>query len=346
MASELETTPPPYKRIIVCCDGTAATAYDYRDVGKKPFTNVSRISRSIRPQSRDGIPQVVLYLPGVGTAEGNIFNMWNRGYGIGLDEKIIEAYSFICHNYRSAEENNGIADQIFLMGYSRGAFTVRCVADIINKAGLLRKEGICYVGNLYSLWRMEKQIPPPSSPPQVGHPNLSPTSFRGIDTTFQQDPRLRHYPVRVKVCALWDTVNSTFHFRWGRPKRRFTFVDSECCEGIDNVIQALALHETRRPYRPIVLKRPVNNQVRLEQCWFAGKHSDIGRGKKGQDLDNFPLIWALDKLSEFLDLDLDVVWKTEPGRPTCGSKSSLDRNPREYRPSSYTMAYPDKSPTF
>jgi len=85
--NETEPAPPRFRRIVVCLDGTAEAAYRYKKVEKKRQTNVARVSRLIKPQTTEGIkgiPQIVLYISGVGTAEGNmVFNLFNRGYGIG-----------------------------------------------------------------------------------------------------------------------------------------------------------------------------------------------------------------------------------------------------------------------
>ncbi len=67
------------KRIIVCCDDTAYSAY----YGQKPFTNVSRISRCIKSVTGGGAPQIVHYVPGIGTNDGNPFNIYNQGFGLG-----------------------------------------------------------------------------------------------------------------------------------------------------------------------------------------------------------------------------------------------------------------------
>ncbi|KAL2686894.1 hypothetical protein Neosp_004437 [[Neocosmospora] mangrovei] len=110
-------------KIIVCCDGTSNSEY----IENNPPTNVSRIARCIPPEDNIGRRQVVYYHPGIGTDVGNPRNSWNQGVGNGLDQVIIEAYSFICHNY-----NADALDQIILIGFSRGAFAVRCIADLIG----------------------------------------------------------------------------------------------------------------------------------------------------------------------------------------------------------------------
>ncbi|KAI0105542.1 hypothetical protein GGR51DRAFT_560389 [Nemania sp. FL0031] len=88
---------------------------------------------------------------GIGTSSGNLFNTYLQGTGIGIDEKIKEAYNFIRHNY----ENYNTAekqDEIFLIGFSRGAFVARCVADLINEIGILTKMGTHYPPYVYDWW--------------------------------------------------------------------------------------------------------------------------------------------------------------------------------------------------
>ncbi|KAI1420308.1 hypothetical protein F5Y12DRAFT_791757 [Xylaria sp. FL1777] len=136
------------KVIILCCDGTACTAF--KGDNKSPPTNVARIARCINPISLRGIPQVVHYMPGIGTgeeSEWNPLNSYNLGIGRGVQEKIIEGYSFICHNYQTIE------DKIILIGFSRGAFIVRCIADLVCRIGILTKFGVYYVREIYDMWR-------------------------------------------------------------------------------------------------------------------------------------------------------------------------------------------------
>ena len=79
-----KTTPKlKPRRLIVCLDGTSEAAYSYRKFEKKSLTNVSRISRLIPPQTKDGTDQIVLYLSGVGTGEGNPLKRVHQAFGKG-----------------------------------------------------------------------------------------------------------------------------------------------------------------------------------------------------------------------------------------------------------------------
>src|SRR6266536_3572662 len=107
------------KRLIVCCDGSwnDADSSDGSDL-----TNVARLSWAILPKDIRGqgeIPQVVYYHSGVGT--GNVADrVAGGGLGVGLLGSVWDAYSFICNNYCDG-------DEIFLFGFSRGAYTARSI---------------------------------------------------------------------------------------------------------------------------------------------------------------------------------------------------------------------------
>ena len=105
-------TKPARRRLIVCCDGTWNTPDRYGHT-----TNVVRLVRSIRSFSTEGVSQILYYHPGVGT--GNIVDHWvGGGTGVGLSENVRSAYAFFVDYYRDG-------DEIFLFGFSRGAYTAR-----------------------------------------------------------------------------------------------------------------------------------------------------------------------------------------------------------------------------
>ncbi|KAI0191880.1 hypothetical protein F4808DRAFT_475993 [Astrocystis sublimbata] len=369
------------KKIIVCCDGTAHSAIKGNDLN--PYTNVLRLSRCIKARDSDGCPQIIHYISGIGTSDGNLFNTYLQGTGIGIDEKIKEAYNFICHNYetyRTVEEK----DEIFLIGFSRGAYVARCVADIIDKVGILTKMGTHYLPYVYDLWKQDQNqlfqslpdeaISSPHAP--TGDPDIASTNHEEKDvvtesgnefmytSATQADPDTdtlktettlssmgsyanteneldrkefdknpRHIlanafyvrrGVHVKVCAVWDTVAAlgrvSAHLgilrRW--KSHKLSFVNSDLCNGVDHAIQALSLHEHRRPFCPIVWRLPKDEpdtrdgKPRLQQCWFMGYHSDVGGGIRGDVLSHYPLAWMMSKLECFIELDRSNFWNPRP----------------------------------
>jgi len=98
-------------------------------------SNVTRIARAILPEDDAGIQQIVYYHKGVG-ASGRILDRVVMGaVGEGLNQNVREAYSFVANNY-------ALGDEIYLIGFSRGAFTVRTVAGLIDAVGMLTKRGL------------------------------------------------------------------------------------------------------------------------------------------------------------------------------------------------------------
>src|SRR5262245_766252 len=115
------------KHIIICCDGTWNTPNN-RDRGEISPTNVVRMSKAISPRTPDGTEQLVCYYPGVGTMWSN--RLLGGAFGVGITKNIQQAYCELVDNYDEG-------DKIFFFGFSRGAYTVRSIAGLINNSGLL-----------------------------------------------------------------------------------------------------------------------------------------------------------------------------------------------------------------
>ena len=113
-------------RIVICCDGTSASP------DQETPTNVLITSRAVLPVTKDGTRQVTFYDAGVAT--GSIIDRWITGgvLGKGLTKNIEDAYRFLMHNYVPD-------DEVFLFGFSRGAYTVRSLVGMLNNVGLLHK---------------------------------------------------------------------------------------------------------------------------------------------------------------------------------------------------------------
>ncbi|OTB04695.1 hypothetical protein M426DRAFT_261650 [Hypoxylon sp. CI-4A] len=152
------------KRLFVCCDGTMMNSSGTLD----PLSNVARLARSVdrygisKPDESSkaiidrepltmAVPQVVYYSAGVGSKSKVPFGLESIYSGItgkGIENDILEAYCFLCNNYNFA----ALKDEIILVGFSRGAYTVRCLADFISKFGLLRRKNLTFLNDLFHRW--------------------------------------------------------------------------------------------------------------------------------------------------------------------------------------------------
>lgn len=140
------------KRLVVCCDGTWQAL-------KSPYpTNVVKIAQAVRSFSRDGQHQIVFYLEGLGT-EGQTGKVLGGFLEMGIDKTIEDAYRFLCLNYVPG-------DEIYLFGFSRGAYTVRSLVGLIYCSGLLWRTNIRLAPQAYAFYRDHSVTP---QHPEVAH---------------------------------------------------------------------------------------------------------------------------------------------------------------------------------
>lgn len=262
------------KRLIVLCDGTWNRAENMDNSKRKP-TNVMKMVRSIKPLTADNTVQVTYYDEGVGNHWG-LDRFLGGGLGLGLSKNVVEAYRFLLYNYEPG-------DAIFLFGFSRGAYTVRSLAGLIQHIGLLPKQEDFYVPEAYGLYR---QRPTKGDPQEAWQHQIA--AFR-----------TRHHAQAIPIhfVGVWDTVGAL-----GLPlnlfnlfnRRRYMFHDSSLSPCIQHAYQALAVDEQRKTFRPTLWEHVTTSQV-LEQRWFAGVHTNVGGGYEKDGLANIPLHWLKEK---------------------------------------------------
>lgn len=261
------------KRIIICADGT----WNIRDQideksGRRHPTNVTKVARAVLPQTNDGISQVVYYHEGVGTG-GPLDKVTGGGFGHGMEENIRNLYRFIVYNYEEG-------DELYLFGFSRGAFTVRSLAGFMNKIGLIEKDDDYYVPEMYHCYEKNK------GPGSVEWEK----AFHNVQGT-------RPCPT-IQFIGVWDTVGAL-----GAPgligqifnKNKYQYHDIGLNKYIKNAAHAISIDERRKPFKPSIWTRPENWDGDLQQAWFAGVHSNIGGSYSPDGLANEALHWIVEK---------------------------------------------------
>ena len=257
------------KRLIVCCDGTWNDA-DHQSED----TNVFRMARAIHATQETDALQIALYLRGVGTSGLGIEKLVEGGLGLGVDDNIRSAYMFIAQNYVPK-------DEIFLFGFSRGAFAARSLVGLINACGILKREKL---GDLPKAWAYYRSDAP-----------HSPQRFRqkyGTDC---------HADAEIKFLGVWDTVGAL-----GVPgglfsaenAKKFAFHDTGPCAALRHGCHALAIDEHRQEFVPTLWTAPCPEGVKIEQAWFAGAHADVGGGYVTRALADIPLVWMAKKAEQ------------------------------------------------
>ena len=269
------------KRLIVCCDGT------WQKLTNPYPTNVVKMAQAVKATDKNGITQIVYYDEGVGT--GSVLDrLFGGGFGRGIDKNIEDAYRFLCLNYV-------VGDEIYLFGFSRGAYTVRSLAGMIYNSGLLSRPYIRQAPIAYQLYRDRTSKPDDSQA----------TAFRQM------------YGERVPITLLgcWDTVGSlgvpdiSPWMKFDRKMNaKYRFHDTKLNRTIRYALHAVAIDETRKVFdvAPMAKSQSAKHQI-LKQIWFPGDHSCIGGGFKNRRyLSDAALKWMIDSIADLgLGLDLD-----------------------------------------
>lgn len=249
--------------IVICCDGTRGK-YDSEDKN----TNVVRLFERLGP---DGPDQISYYDPGVGTyspLRSVGMGMLDKlaasisGVGItseGIDNNIEQAYRYLMDYYNSG-------DRIFLFGYSRGAHTVRELAGMIYKCGLLTKGSYNLIPSMMDIYRRRDE---------------------DVAAGFKREFSRRG--CRVHFIGVWDTVASI-----GWVVRR-QFSNTRLNPDVAYGYQALSMDEKRKQFRPSIWEETDIPDQTIKQVWFPGSHSDVG-GQNDADrgISDLPLIWMIE----------------------------------------------------
>lgn len=119
--------------------------------------------------------------------------------------------------------------------------------------------------------------------------------------------------VRIEACAVWDTVSAiglpmAAHLPQ-LPRLKYRTVDHKVPKKVKFAVQALALDERRRHFKPMVWSHVEDPKSQtLTQRWFAGNHSDVGGGNKDMTLANITLAWMIGQLTDKIDFNRDNIW--------------------------------------
>ena len=271
------------KRLAVFLDGTwNATGDD---------TNVWRLKSLCAPTDNRGTLQLACYEKGVRGLLGGVF-------GQGVDQIITAAYQWLVDHYDPG-------DDIFIFGFSRGAYTARSLAGFIAKCGLLKAGGALGVRQLYNRYRRveAKTIWELLAARQDGD---------AAGLTLEEQWMLKYsMAIHIKFVGVWDTVGDlgvpwlTFEgFHWSTLR----FMTTGLRRPIDFGFHAMAVDEHRQAFLPTLWTvrtaaatdpdaPPPRPLASVEQRWFVGAHANVGGGNESDILPQVPLRWIMTKAS-------------------------------------------------
>lgn len=286
----------PIRKLIVCCDGT----WNKRDSGKAP-TNVAKMARAIRPLDQQDISQLIYYHPGVGTGDP-LDSTLGGMFGVGLAGNVQSAYAFLVDNFLDG-------DQIFMFGFSRGAFTARSLAGLVSLAGLMEKLDMEFFPQLFKIYQSREYREPilrgkDPERTQEGLRTLFPEGEKNGDNDKLLAALDRSRRTSIFFVGVWDTVGSLgvpAPFSWlGASK--FNFHNTDLSENIVYAYHALAIDESRKFFPPTLWlcdskqRQTITGKKRaFEQVWFAGCHSNVGGGYDEAGLSDIAFLWMAAK---------------------------------------------------
>lgn len=294
------------KRIIVCCDGTWQDGVGSEE--RSLYTNILRLARMIDHEDRrfqPAISQVVFYQSGIGS-DRNLFSKYVEGTtGGSLGDKVEEAYAFIAHNYRPG-------DEIFLFGFSRGAYTARMVAMFIGEIGILNRTDMDHFASIFLTYQKLAKCKDPVEAENLRH-KISPWTRNDSPGKVRAGSGEREFS--IKCLGVFDTVGAFGLPGELSPRSKetlniFGFPDKILGEHIERAYHALALNETRLDFNCAKLEQTAAGREKkqvLKECWFTGSHSDIGGGYQEHDLSHLTLTWMAAQVGDILSLDMKYM---------------------------------------
>jgi uncharacterized protein (DUF2235 family) len=292
------------KRIAIFCDGT------WNSSDAEFQTNVVKLSLAVAHHDENGVSQQLLYMPGVGSGRGATglarhIDRWGGGlFGWGMTENIEEAYRNLAFSFESGSKD-WPSDEIFVFGFSRGAFTARSLCGLIRSCGIPCRENVKRIPEAIARYR---------SRDRDTHPDHE-ESFRfrrdfstGLYTSeperewreAQGDTDAK--ALNITYLGVWDTVGAL-----GVPRvlpfaphfnRRYQFHDAALSRSVLSARHAVAIDERRVTYPPTLWDNlEALNDMQPErdrpyrQEWFPGDHGSVGGGGDILGLATSSLLW-------------------------------------------------------
>ncbi len=292
------------KRIAIFCDGT----WNRSDAEFQ--TNVVRLSLAVAHHDEDGVTQQILYMPGVGSGRGSTgiareIDRWGGGlFGWGMTENIEEAYRHLAFGYEVGAEGQP-SDQIFVFGFSRGAFTARSLCGLIRSCGIPCRENVKRIPEAINRYRSREPDTHPDHEESFRFRRDFSTNLYTSEAERQWREAHGHTSAKaleITYLGVWDTVGAL-----GVPRmlpfaphfnRRHQFHDAALSRSVLSARHAVAIDERRATYPPTLWDnleelngmQPERDRP-YRQEWFPGDHGSVGGGGDILGLATLSMLW-------------------------------------------------------
>jgi uncharacterized protein (DUF2235 family) len=231
----------------------------------------------------------------VGDSNNQLVKLLGGAFGAGIITRIARGYTFVSRNYDPG-------DAIYLIGFSRGAYTARALAGMIAAQGLLdrtkvdSRDGVESYRAASAAWEQYRR---PRIP--VSWASAHDDTMRDMPGFVQENvAEMLTGPVRVHTVGVWDTVGALGIPLYDNRDRRidaFQFCDTKLNERVDKAFHAVSIDEMRSDFRPTLW----DTRQGITQMLFPGAHADVGGGYPmvggESDLAHLALEWMHDQLA-------------------------------------------------
>ena len=312
------------KRIVIASDGT------WSRLDAPHPTNVAKLAQAVLPQAPDGVAQITCHLDGVGTGRGTgrlargIDRMLGGLFGTGLTETIEEAYRFLVLTYAPG-------DEVYLFGFSRGAFSARSLAGLIRTCGILDRAHAAAIPEALALYWARSPEAGPDSPAALAFraAHAAQVTTGPGEAAWRAEHGLPEgVPLQLAYLGVWDTVGSLGlpgylgAARW--LNRGLAFHDTALSWIVRAARHAVAIDERRRTFPPTLWDNldALNAgaaEAPYAQRWFPGDHGAVGGGRDVTALSDDSLLWVAEGAAGAgLALDPAAVADWHAGRNCLG----------------------------
>jgi uncharacterized protein (DUF2235 family) len=300
------------KNIVFCADGTWNSPDQDENKDELPDpTNVYKLflrlagdldclsllkANEQEKEQIDGhgqVLQVAKYLHGVGDSDNLLNRVLGGVFGAGVISRIVRGYTFISRHYTPG-------DRIFLIGFSRGAYTARALGGLIASQGLLKHAKQLSPAQAYSqgtqAWRQYHGLHHSSVLAHLADFFNVATSWWHAEEALSEADLC---PVEhIAAIAVWDTVGAMGlpAYAHGQRADTFSFTNRQLSPKVERGLHAVALDEQRQDFAP-TLWEPASN---VTQVLFPGAHADVGGGYSNTEeesgLSDIALDWMIQQL--------------------------------------------------
>lgn len=286
------------KNIVLLSDGTGNSA------AKANKTNVWRLYRALDLTNSD---QVAFYDDGVGTQRLKYVRVAGGAFGIGLSKNVRDLYEFLCRNYDPDKTNH-----IYMFGFSRGAYTVRQLAGLVTKCGIIGKRA--RDGSTLTANRMRKVVRQFHRIYRRGYRTSLTKRLRDTEAlSLRRDKAICELQdayncipnPEIEFIGVWDTVDAvglpfdSLVGLWNGMLYPFRFPDQNLSSRVKKACHAVAIDDERKTFHPVLWNEENEKEKekdRIEQVWFAGVHSNVGGGYPDDTLAHVSLKWMIERL--------------------------------------------------